>query len=111
MIRCTSNGPCNGRELDRLHGYACLSLSARRHLVLYVFINLLYLQLARTDIGKDSQSASQPDIATARRVDIIAELLGPNFQQKFAFVGRGMEFGVEILLTMLYFNIDRRKTF
>ena len=38
-------------------------------------------------------------------------MLGPNFQQKFAFGGRSMKFGVEILLTMLYLNIDRSKTF
>ena len=34
----------------------------------------------------------------------IVGLLGPTFQQKFAF-------GVEILLTILYLNIDRSKTF
>ena len=39
------------------------------------------------------------------------ELLGPNFQQKFAFGGRSVKFGVEILLTTLYLNIDRSKTF
>ena len=33
------------------------------------------------------------------------------FQQKFAFGGRSMKFGVEILLTMLYLNIDKSKTF
>ena len=32
----------------------------------------------------------------------LVELLGPNFQQKFAFGGRIMKFGVDILLTMLY---------
>ena len=40
---------------------------------------------------------------------LIVELLGPNFQQKFAFWGRSMKFGVDILLTMLYLKIDRRK--
>ena len=44
-------------------------------------------------------------------VPILVELLGPSFQQKFAFGGRSMKFGVEILLTMLYLNIDRSKTF
>ena len=39
----------------------------------------------------------------------IVELLGPNFQQKFAFGGRSLKFGVEILLTMPYLNIDRSK--
>ena len=42
---------------------------------------------------------------------IIVELLGPNFQQKFAFGGRSMKFGVEILLTMLYLKTDRSKSF
>ena len=41
----------------------------------------------------------------------IVELLGPNSQQKFAFGGRSMKFGVDIPLTMLYLNIDRSKTF
>ena len=39
------------------------------------------------------------------------ELLGPSFQQKFAFGGRSMKFGVEILLTMLYVNSDTSKVF
>ena len=41
----------------------------------------------------------------------IVELLGPNFQQKFAFWGRSMKFGVEILLIILYLKIDRSKSF
>ena len=40
----------------------------------------------------------------------IVELFGPNFQQKFAFWGRSMKFGVEIHLSMLYLKIDRSKT-
>ena len=42
---------------------------------------------------------------------VLVELLGPNFQQKFEFGGRSMKFGVQILFTMLYLNIDRSKTF
>ena len=48
-----------------------------------------------------------PSVAAA----LIVELLGPNFQQKFAFGGRNMKFDVELLLTMLCLNIDRSKTF
>ena len=44
------------------------------------------------------------------RLNHFVELLGPNFQQKFVFWGRSMQFGGEILLTMLYLNIDRSKT-
>ena len=44
-------------------------------------------------------------------MDNIVELLGPNFQKKFAFGGRSMKYGVEIFPTMLYLNIDRSKTF
>ena len=42
---------------------------------------------------------------------MLVKLLGPNFHQKFAFGGRSMKFGGEILLTILYLNIDRSKTF
>ena len=35
----------------------------------------------------------------------LIQLLGPNFQQKFAFGGRSVKFSVKILLTMLYVNI------
>ena len=41
----------------------------------------------------------------------MVDLSGPNFQEKFAFGGRNMKFGAEILLTMLYLSIDRIKTF
>ena len=44
-------------------------------------------------------------------VVVIVELLRRNFQHKFAFGGRSMIIGVEVLLTMLYFNIDRSETF
>ena len=33
-------------------------------------------------------------------------LRGPNFQQKFGFLGRGMKFGVEVLHIMLVYKID-----
>ena len=42
---------------------------------------------------------------------LIVGMLGPIFQQKFAFWDRSMKIGVEIHLTMLYLKIDRSKSF
>ena len=53
-------------------------------------------------------SACSPSVAVK---SLLAELLGPNFRQKFAFGGRSMTFFVKILLTRLYLNIDRSETF
>ena len=41
----------------------------------------------------------------------IVELLGPNFQQKFAFLGRSKGFGVEILLIMFCLKNDTATIF
>ena len=61
-------------------------------------------------IQLESSFPKQRDVVEAHK-EYIVELLAPNFQQQFAFWGRSMKFGVEILLTMLYLNIDRSKTF